>query len=205
MKIILIVLFVAFFYTSYSTCYGGENYLAKCWEKEGDALRQGYLKLSFTETANRLYHSKEPWQTYRNASYGTVWTNANSFYKNDTIKGKKDILSSFTQLNGGYLLIKDFGDTIYTPVTERDAQEYLYKSARYSPVTILSYFFLYNRQTDIETDKEFAIYEMKIAKTIVRLYIRKKDYLLAKVTTLTSEEILGDVANPFIYENYSEF
>jgi len=48
-----------------------------------------------------------------------------------------------------------------------------------------------------------AIYETTINKTLVKLYIRKSDNLLDKITLLSYDELFGDVLSTFSYQDYS--
>lgn len=95
------------------------------------------------------------------------------------------------------------GENKMSPVTKEDMYEQFYLSARYSPLFLINYFKEQKIKIDKENEnKEFAIYKTTINKSIVKLFISKKDYLLKKVTILGDNELFGDVLSVFIYKNY---
>ncbi|MFI5263060.1 MAG: hypothetical protein ACHQM6_00935 [Candidatus Kapaibacterium sp.] len=203
MKHILILLSLAFFFIVTSSSYAKEDYLKKCWGKQGEALHEKYLLLSYKETVGSLYHSMTPWQTYRTASYGSIWINAGHFFKHDTLKGKKTDYYAATEFDPQDLLMTDFGDTTLETITQRDIAEYTFETARYSPALLIHYFLEKHIVPDKESNSEFAVYKTTIGKTIVSLFIRKKDCLPEKVSMLAGEDILGDVTSIFHYADYS--
>jgi len=204
MKFIIAASVLVLYVTISSVLYAKESdYLQKCWKQQGEALHEKYFLLSFHETINRLYHSMAPWQTYGTAPFGTLWINAHSFFKHDTIRGKKADRFATTEFDLHDLLMTDFGDTSLASVTQRDVQEYTFESVRYHPAILLHYFLEHHITTGKESSAEIAIYKTTIGKTAVSLFIRKKDCLLDKVTLLASEDILGDVLTIFHYDRYS--
>src|SRR5882762_2968578 len=120
--IIFLALMGCLYFTASASHAKGEDHLAKCWKQQGETLHENYLKLSFYETVNRLYHSMAPWQTYASAPFGILSINAHHFFKHDTIKGKKADHSAITEFDLQNLLMTDFGDTALQSVTVRDVQ-----------------------------------------------------------------------------------
>ncbi len=203
MKRTIILLATGFFFLSASSLFAKEDYLAQCWKKQGQSLHEKYLTLSYRESINRLYHSMVPWQTYRSAPFGQLWINSDRFLKHDTIQGKREKFASLTQFDPSALLSMDFGDTSFSLVTQRDVIEYTFESARYSPVILIHYFLQHKIQPDKESNQSFAVYNTTIGKTIVRLFIRRGNFLISKITMLSHDDIYGDVVNSFLYDNYS--
>jgi glyoxylase-like metal-dependent hydrolase (beta-lactamase superfamily II) len=80
--------------------------------------------------------------------------------------------------------------------------EQIIKTARYSPISIINYFYKNKAALDKNTNEEFAVYVMVINNSIIKLFIRKSDNLLQKIITLSDDELLGDVTNMYNYINY---
>lgn len=179
------------------------NYLQECWNKQVKLIQGQYLTFSFTEKRNELEHSFKPWQQSNYNSIGTVWCNTENFLKSDslTFRGKK--YNSKTQFSKSTLLFLDYGDKELFAVTQSMFLDQTFKTIRYSPITIIDYFVQQNISADKESNNDFAVYKTMINKTIVKLYIRKADNLLDKITTLSHDELFGDVLSTFTYSDYS--
>jgi hypothetical protein len=177
--------------------------LLECWSKQVKPVGGQYLTFSFIEKRNELEHSFEPWQQTDYNSTGIVWCNTDNFLKSDslTFKGKK--YNSKTQLNKSILLFLDYGDKELFAVTQSMFLDQTFKTIRYSPITLINYFVQQKISADKESNNDFAVYKTRINKTIVKLYIRKSDNLLDKVTTLSDDELFGDVLSSFTYTDYS--
>ncbi len=196
------MLTICFFFTSIT--YAQPDYLYECFKKQGQALHNGYIKLSYTESTHRLYHSMSPWQTYRTSTFGTLWTSSAFLFKRDSLQGKKRLLSSFTEYDGKLLVMTDFGDTTIQPVAQSDIDEYLFESARYSPFALLSHLVGSSEPFTHEVQGGFAIYSTLIGNSLVKLYIRTSDFILVKTSMLTKDDLLGDVTNTCNYEQYAD-
>jgi hypothetical protein len=177
--------------------------LLECWSKQVKPVGGQYLTFSFIEKRNELEHSFEPWQQTDYNSTGIVWCNTDNFLKSDslTFKGKK--YNSKTQLNKSILLFLDYGDKELFAVTQSMFLDQTFKTIRYSPITLINYFVQQKISADKESNNDFAVYKTRINKTIVKLYIRKSDNLLDRVTTLSDDELFGDVLSSFTYTDYS--
>ncbi len=199
------IAFLLLFFTILHTNAKPTDYLLECWKKQVKPLQTQYFTFSYQETLNELQHSFEPWQQTNYTATGNIWNNANNFLKLDTLVNIKNNNTYFskTQFNKTDLLFLDYGDKDLFPVTQNMFLEQIFKSARYSPITLLNYFVQQKIPLDNETNKVFAVYKTIINKNIVKLYIRKSTNLLDKVTTLNDDELFGDVLSSFTYSNYS--
>lgn len=179
------------------------NCLKECWKKQVKSLKNNCITFSFSENRNELAHNFKPWQESNYNSFGIVWCNAGIFMKSDSLilNGKK--YNSKTQWNKSTLLFLDYGDKELFAVTENMYQNQVFKTIRYSPISLINYFFDKKISSDKESNEDFAVYKTIINKTIVKLYIRKSDNLLDKVTTLSDDELFGDVLSSFTYSDYS--
>jgi len=186
-----------------SFVFAKTNYLNECRKKQADFRSSSYLQFSFKESTNRTYHSFKPWQTYSQPTFGKIWINDNSLLKLDSIKGKTKTSVALIQFDPSALLITNFGDTSYNDITKSDYNEYTFESARYSPALLINYFNRTNAKETEESGNELAVYSTNITKNIVKLYIRKDNYLAEKVTVLSNDNIYGDVLTTFFYDNYS--
>jgi glyoxylase-like metal-dependent hydrolase (beta-lactamase superfamily II) len=178
------------------------DYLSKCATKQVSALAGKNFSFSYQEKLNQLEHSFEPWQQTNYTGKGIVWVNNTDFLKQDTLVTGKRTYYSKTQLSKSDLLFLDYGDKDLYPVTEGTFLDQTFLTARYSPVTLLNYFSEHKIALDKQSTKDVAVYKTIINKTIVHLYIRKSDCLLSKVTTLSDDELFGDVLSTYIYKDY---
>lgn len=197
--------FILLFFATIQISAKLTNNLLECWNKQVKPIQGKYLTFSYKEKLNELEHSFEPWQQTNYTGNGTVWTNADNFLKNDTLLrtgGKKPYYSK-TQFNKTEFLLLDYGDKDLSAITQSMFLDQTFRTVRYSPVILINYFFQQKIPAEQESNNEFAVYKTTINKTIVKLYIRKFDNLLAKVTTLSDDELFGDVLNTFIYSDYS--
>ncbi len=181
--------------------------LNACWSKQVKPLQQQWLSFSFTETINQFEHSFKPWQATTYAVKGLVSLNTDSFSKTDTLGSGKRIMFSKTRLNPASLLLLDYGEDSLAAPTEKALQEALIQTARYSPVLLINYFFELHIPAQKETLstnlKPLAIYKTTVGHTIVTLYIRKADQLISHITTLSDDELFGDVLTTFLYTGYT--
>lgn len=197
MKKTLIVVFVLCFIHNIS---GKEkNFLNDCWAKQ---VRNQKIFFSYSEKLNELEHSFQPWQQTNYTGKGVIWCDKIDFAKSDTLMNGKKVYNSKTQFNKSTLLFLDYGDAELFPTTQNMFIEFTYKTARYSPNILLNYFFENKINLDKESDKTYAIYTTKINNTIIKLFIRKSDNLVSKITTLNDDELFGDVLTTIIYGNY---
>lgn len=180
-----------------------KNILKDCWEKQVKPLGNKYLTFSFSEKRNELEHSFTPWQETSYNSSGIIWCNTNHFLKSDSLafSGKK--YNSKTQFDKTTLLYLDYGDKELFAVTESMYQNQIFKTIRYSPIYLLNYFFQHKISANHESNNDFAVYTTTIHKTVVKLFIRKSDKLLDKITVLRDDELFGDVLSTFSYNDYS--
>lgn len=180
-----------------------QNPLQECWNKQVKPLQEQYLTFSFHEKLNELQHSFEPWQQTNYINKGKIWCNADGFLKHDTLTSGKRIYYSKTSFNKNELLFLDYGDKDLFAITQEMFSEQTFQSARYLPTNIINYFFQKKIGAGNESDKEFAVYKTTINKTIVKLFIRRSDNLLQKLTTLNDDELFGDVLTTVTYSDFS--
>jgi glyoxylase-like metal-dependent hydrolase (beta-lactamase superfamily II) len=175
--------------------------LTECW-KQQVSKSQGYVMLSYQETVNKFEHSFEPWQQTNYTGKGKVWSNANAFFKADTLSVGTRVYFSKTNFSGNTLLFLDHGDQELFPVTKEMVLDQPFLTARYSPNILLQYFVDNKIAVSNEKNKDFAIYNTRINKTHVSLFIRKLDNILEKVTTLSADDLFGDVLTTITYSNF---
>ncbi len=177
------------------------SYLAKCWEKQVAPLRDRFFSFHYQEQQNRLYHSPEPWQLLPVQSEGSISCSRNSFYQCDTIANNGKLYVSATQFSPTELLIQPYWSKSPVSVTKGRLAEQKIVKARYSPILLLDYFIEHRPLPDTSSEAEYAVYTLDINKTVVRLFIRKADCLVEKVTTMQHDDLLGDVTETTMYED----
>ncbi len=179
------------------------DFLFECWNKQVKPVKEKHLAFTYRENYNEFEHSFEPWQQTSSIGKGIVWTNENNFLKQDTLVKGKNIYFSKAQFSKNEFLFMDYGDVELFATTNDMFMDQTFNSARYSPIILINYFFKHNITIDNESDSAYAVYKIKINKTIVKLYIDKLKYLLYKVTIFNNNELFGDVLTTFHYSNYS--
>ncbi len=180
-----------------------QNHLLACWKNQVKPIGGKHLTLSYKEKFNELGHNFEPWQQTNYIGSGTIWSNATSFIKQDTLRRAKRVYYSSTVFNNTELLFLDYGDKALFPITKELFLDQMFKTVRYTPINILNYFLLQKITESSESDAEFSIYTTTINKTLVKLYIRKKDNLLQKVTALNDDDLFGDVLTTTRYSSFA--
>ncbi|RZK88068.1 MAG: hypothetical protein EOO62_38225, partial [Hymenobacter sp.] len=168
-------------------------------------MKDSYLVLSYRETMNELEHNLAPWQTTVYAGRGTVWVTADQFLKQDTLTAvaRQRTYFSSTQRSATSLLYRDYGDKELFAATQGMQQDYVFRAARYSPLSLLAYFQQHHVVADATTSAGLASYQTTINQTVVRLFIRQRDALVDHVTLLGPDELLGDVTTTFRYLDYA--
>ena len=181
------------------------DYLRACWRQLGQPLGDNYLTLNYQETVNELEHNLLPWQTTAYTGRGTVWVTADQFLKQDTLVAvaRQRTYFSSTQRSATSLLYRDYGDADLFAATQGMQQDYVFRAARYSPLSLLAYFQQHHVAADATAPAGLASYQATINQTVVRLFIRRQDALLAYVTLLGPDELLGDVTTTFRYLDYA--
>lgn len=176
--------------------------LQKCWSAQGEQLGNKFIDLRFSEQRHELEHSFQPWQQSTYKSSGRVWCSGEEFRMADTLLLRGKTYYSTTRASQHDLLFIDYGDKELFPVTESMFAEQIFKTIRYSPTPLISYFARLKPAQEIESDDTYAIYSRSLSNAIVKLYVRRSDNRLHKITTLRDDELFGDVQTSYIYEDY---
>jgi hypothetical protein len=177
------------------------QYLQKCWETLGPKKGQ-YFTADYKQSSHSFYHSFQPWQLYGSKSRGIIMINGGYWAKVDTV-GSKRIGFSKTQYNGKDLLYMGYGDTALTDVTQKDVEDELFETMRYSPVMMLGYFKEHEREATESDGGDEIEYMLTVYKKIVRLYMGKTDAVIHKITTAEPDELYGDLRTDYIYSGYA--
>jgi hypothetical protein len=195
------LLTIAFSFITILQVNAAKDYLKACWNKQVKPLNGQSLSISYQEKINKLEHSFEPWQQTNYTGKGSIWANADSFLKNDTIfSGQRKQISKLVFNKTDFLA--DYGDKKMYPATKDMFLDQTFLTARYLPINIINYFYQQKIVVSQESTDEYAIYKTTINKTIVKLFIRKKDAILSKVTTLNDDDLFGDVLSTFVYKDF---
>ncbi len=195
----------ALFLVCFSFAFRAEakpNFLKKCWQKQVNSLQNNYLSVHFEEKNHSLEHSFEPWEQTESNVKGTIWVNATRFMKQDTLRQGRTYYSK-TQLDQQTLLFLDYGDDALFAATQRLFQDKKLETVRYSPMLLIDYFYQKKVKQSNESNAEFAVYTTVIHQNTVKLYIKKSDNLLAKVSILSDDELFGDVLSTYFYVDFS--
>lgn len=158
------------------------------------------LYFRYEEKLQKLEHSFEPWQQTQYAGKGSVWCNSNNWVKHDTLASGGRINYSNASIDNKGMLLLGGNDQTLSPATKEMYLDEIFLNARYSPALLLGY--CTQHQVTKTNKGQLAVYQIRINHRVVRLYIRKADHLLAKVTTLIDDELFGDVLTTITYQDY---
>ena len=176
--------------------------LQACWNKQVNPANYAYLQLSYTEKINQLYHSPEPWLQLNYEGRGIIDCNSKTFLKQDTLtRGKRSFLSKGQYDDSTYLYL-DYGNKELSPVTKTMFSERHLLSIRYTPTQLIDLALREKFRVEKQTDKTYVVYEGNIHKTNVRLFVRRSDSLLGKISLLMDDELYGDVREHYTYRDY---
>jgi hypothetical protein len=194
------LLLILVFLSSYS--HKKTNYLQTCWNKQVSSLAQNSVKYRYDEKLNELEHSFKPWQQTNYSGQGTVWYTQTNFHKKDTLNNLSNNRKyySTTQYLKNELLFLDYGDKTLFPITKKINNDFIFKTARYSPILLIEYFYKNKAELSKESTNEFAIYKTNINASIVKLYINKNNNILSKISILSDDELFGDLLTNYIYD-----
>lgn len=186
-------------------CAKPPNYLRACWQQQVQPLRANHLQLRYRETVNELEHNATPWQTTAYAGRGTVWVAPDVFLKQDTLTAvaKARAYFSTTQRSATGLLYRDYGDKDLFAATQGLQQDYVFRSARYCPLSLLAYFYQQHVAADATAPAGLVGYHATLNQTVVHLFIRPQDARLVQVSLLGHDDLLGDVTTTFRYLEYA--
>ena len=202
----LIPLFIIIF-CSLNTTGKPIDYLFNCWTKQIKPLQKQHLSFTYQEKKNDFDHGYEAFQLKSSAVKGIVWVNTNNFIKRDTLSVGSNTFFSSTQWSKATLLYQDYGDKDLYKSTIDMHQDLLFQQARYSPTSLINYFVAQKVTPSSEFNTDAAVYTTTINGSVIKLYIRKSNYLLDKVTMLCktdyiNDELFGDVLTSIFYKNY---
>lgn len=197
---------LSFLYWVAPTAYAKPpNYLRACWRQQVQPLRANHLQLRYRETVNELEHNATPWQTTAYTGRGTVWVAPDTFLKQDTLTAvaKARTYFSTTQRSATSLLYRDYGYQDLFAVTQGMHQDYVFRSARYCPLSLLAYFYQHHVAADATAPAGLVGYHATLNQTVVHLFIRLQDAQLVQVSLLSHDDLLGDVTTTFRYQAYA--
>ncbi len=181
-----------------------QDYLQRCRTRQANFGEGRYFGFSFEEKRHELGHSSYPWQQTAYAIRGSIHINGDNFLKQDTLATGSRTLYSRTVLTPSELLIMSYGKDSLSPVSRRQYDEQVFMNARFSPVGLIAYFLDNGARPVGGEEAAYAVYETKIREVRVRLYIDKATSLLHKATTLSDDELFGDVLTTITYSDYAD-
>ena len=180
------------------------DYLKQCRDRQVGPAEQQFVVFGYTESRNSFYHSPEPWQVVHTKSRGSIWCNANHFLQSDTVVAEGEPRISAIQFSPAELLVKVYWKKDLLAVNRSAFTEQVFETARYSPMLLIAYFLEHGPVADT-TESAFAVYTLTINTAIVRLFIRKSDALAEKVVITRNHDILGDVTDTVVYEDFAQY
>lgn len=101
------------------------------------------------------------------------------------------------------MLYRDYGGEDLSAATQGQQQDYVFRAARYAPVSLLAYFHQHHVAPDATPPTGLVGYRATVNQTLVHLFIRTRDAQLAQVDLLSPDDLLGDVTTTFRYEVYA--
>ncbi len=206
MKYLVIIIFAAVSLLHIGIASGvTPDHLQACYHKQVVIVGDQALMLSYSEQKHQLYHSFEPWMTFRSASSGAVWVNGAGFAKLDSIVKPKATLFETTQLDHDILMSIGYGDTALKQLKISEYIEAPLMTARYNPAYLLEYMVRQHLKESAESNSTFAKYTLKIFKSIVTVSIRRSDDLIDNISTIEAHDRYGDLITTYLYSGYQSF
>lgn len=199
-KIISVCLLLSVSIGSYA-----QDHLQQCWDLQVKEAKHDFIKCSYTESLNELHHSFEPWQQTAYIGQGTIWYNASSFLKQDSLKSARREYASLVEYRKEELLFRDYGDDGLYPVDLEMLEDFPLSVARYNPVLVIDAFLNSQEPLEFSQTDELAVYVGSIGKSTVTLNIRQSDSRLQELVVMSDDELFGDVLTTYHYSGYKEF
>lgn len=181
---------------------GNINTLKRCWQKQAKSFVNTYHQLNYTEISKEFYHSNSPWKELIENKNGSFIYSTKSFSKTDTLIKKPKIYTSEKHFKDYRLLSKDYYESTLTSTTEKNNANALFETLRYTPLMMLNYFFEHQKSSMEIINKDTIIYELHINENLVKLFIKKDELSIHKITNKHFDELYGDIEDVYYYENY---
>lgn len=178
------------------------DFLQKGWSKQVEPVKEKFLCFTFNESRSELQHSFYPWQQTHYSSKGIIWTNGQSFQKLDSLITNKKTYHSRTVVTPDELLIIDYNEEQISECSKDDLENQVFRTARFTPVLLLDYFYNHKIEVNAESDSSYAVFATTINQNKVRIFINKSSCLLEKITILSDDELFGDVLTTIRYIDY---
>jgi hypothetical protein len=100
------------------------------------------------------------------------------------------------------LLHQDYSARSLSPVTEKNFEEYILQTARYTPAHIISFFKQRQANPDPAGNTYYSMYKDVINNTRVALYVRNADAMPYQVVITGYDMMLGDVQQTIAYDSF---
>lgn len=162
------------------------------------------VKLNYTYSQNRTYHSPKPWMVTNTKHTGSIWTSAKSFTMTDTISYRGKDYTAQEQLTKDGLLYIPAGKDNPVDITQSQFAEEIFEIAKFHPAMLLHYFASQEKHESKNVGDHHE-YTQYINGIQVNLYINKEHNLLDRVVVTKNEDVYGDVAYTTTYLNYTPY
>lgn len=179
------------------------DYLQECCAQqipEDDRL----LDLLYDEVERKPYHSRAPWTTREIVREGRAVVGADLFLQYDTVSTPGRAYASIRQYSGGLLFRRNYEGKEMTQVSPADLVVEPLLNARYSPISLLEKTRQASPRSDLITRPGYALYRMRIDAEEVTLEIGRSDRLLKRVVRRWYDEMLGDLCETIVYEEFED-
>lgn len=179
-----------------------------------DALTQAYkryaapsnatLQFAVQDSSQLFAHTARPWLTYNRNPSGICYVSDTFFLKKDSIISQKQnmVFHAATQYTPSQLLITDFGYDKPQTISRQELDEYVFQSARYSPILLLHYYLQHKDKLTMKKHNKQTAYTLPIGENRTTIFINAKN-LIDSITVQYPHYLFGDITRVFIYNSHT--
>lgn len=169
-----------------------------------DFINKNIINFKFTETKSQFYHSFEPWDKLNYDAFGEVWLGGNRFEFYDTlnnVKSPKQKSTSKVVYDKNVFLSIPYRKNEISKIYQKDYNDYLFETVRYSPYTIIKYI-IDNKieRGKIKNSNEF-LFSYFFLNHQVEIEIKNNE--VSKISIISYDDIYGNVLSIYEYLEYA--
>ncbi|MFK8036950.1 MAG: hypothetical protein AB8B74_01570 [Crocinitomicaceae bacterium] len=156
----------------------------------------------FEEELNLLRHDFSPWKKTSYQLNGEFWQTNSQFNKFDTLttaSGKQ--YRSEVTIGRNVFLRKTYGKSELTKVTQREYENQLVNTARYTP-NYLEQYFKSQKEIRYWDNEKYMVSKLEIGDYTVNIFKSRKTDIIERITALSHDDLYGDVTTTYRYSSY---
>lgn len=162
------------------------------------------LQFAVQDSSQLFAHTARPWLTYNRNPSGICYVSDTFFLKKDSIVSSKQntTFHATTQYTPSHLLITDFGTDKPQSITPQELDEYVFQSARYSPILLLHYYLQRKDKLTMKKYRKQTAYTLPIGENKTTIFINAEN-LIDSITVQYPHYLFGDITRAYIYSSHT--